>query len=684
MSIEAMKIEDLHFPENEGEKKDTFERIPEEKGKLRVVENNERSIDENELKEALEWNELFNKGWVTAHELATLRKDSHPKKEGELFVAETKDLLKIKFFLDKNLSDEEFVDSLEEIEQLLPRPFQHMEGMQQSSPHGEFSPTEHTINALRLLNTENLNEEDRFIARMSLVFHDVGKVEDPRSRVHSYRSEKITKDYLEKMDVNEEVRKEILAQIRYHDALGEAARRDGDNMFDHRDVLLLFPTQRQLDIHRQIAMADIGSIPYLEWALSDIEKTYREMSQKMEQRDHWINVEKFDLPFEEVENDVLFEIREELFEEDVHFDNVYVEEDIKYRRAKFEGGVYNGKRFRYYTPEKSEFEFKGVSQEQKEKLEKLIVQYAFRNDRKLLFALKVAGRETDLDYLRELEDKYEMKIPNLEIAINMHKMTYRFWELNYEVQDVIEDDPEDIERVEKKLIEIKKAAEVLSNYTVEVTHGTSIEAAYEIEEGLEIGASDSRYEDHFEGDGVYTGMFKTYRDWGERIFKMRVSLADSFPIILDYRYPKAMANILSEYVKIVPDEKEEILAFPKGLTHWRQGGFGSEEVTKWKLSLLQKMLNSEVKLAIDGDDEKCVIADTDDDPIVWGSLCRALRIRRFIPFEELKKFDLDSIDIKKGENIDEIEPIEMKHYDRYSGLARTALRIKGIRREDLE
>lgn len=651
----------------------------EEPLKLRIIEGGKRSVDESKLEEALKWHKLFREGWMTAHDLEGVSREADPDVEGVEYKIETENLLKIKELVDLNLSDEEFRQKLPEIQSMLPRQFEAMEGFEQSSPHGDFDPVEHTINALRLLEVDDLEERDKKIARVALIFHDVGKVVNPTSRAHPYRSEEIAVDHLEKMGFAEEDKIEILAQVRYHDALGEVARRDGHNMFDEKEALLMFPNQRQLDIHYKVARADIESIPGLSWAIYEIDETYELMSEKIREKSHLKEVEKMDLPFERVDGKAFLELRGRLFEE-VDFDDVNIKEEIKYRRTKFEGGSYSGKRFK--KGEEIDSEFKGVSREIQEKVEKLMVEYSLENDKKLLSTLRLTGREVDLEYVNDLENKYNIKLDNLRIAVYMHKITYRLWELRFDVGKISGENDPNLKKIEEKLLEIKKSAKILSQYVVETSHCTDEESAESIEEDSSIMSSLTTYKKHYEGDGVYTGMFQTFRDWGDNIFIMKTKLANTFPMLVDYKYPKAMANTLSESIDLV-EEDGEVISYPSGLVYWRDYGLRNEEITDWKLNFLEKMLGTKAELA-EGEYGKVVIADTTEDPIVWGLLCRALKVTEFIPWREIQRLELENEFDFKDPELNKKGFSEVEKHDYYSGLACKAIRIKGISSEDLE
>ncbi len=664
-----------HFFQNE---KISSEKKP-EKSKNKI----ERKIPEKIIAEALAWHKLFRSGWLTAHELAELDKNAKPEVEGEIFKVETEKLLVIKEILDKDLKDDDFREKVTTVlPDLLPRPFQEMEGMEQSPPHDYWDPTEHTLNALELLDTRKLDSEQRLIARTALIFHDVGKVFDPKSRLHAYRSAKIACNYLEKMGFSEKQSTEILGQIRCHDALGEVTRRDGENMFNYEDLLLFFPNKKSLEIHRAVVMADIGSIPGLSWTLDDIEETYRIALKKMVGREKVLTEKKNKLPFPRVSGRIFFELREMLSKGDeAHFDDVNSEKDIEYRRKKFEGGLYRGQRFR--EGEEVVAEFKGVTTEKKDKLEKLLVQSSLENERKTLFILKLMGRDTDQQFVENLEKKYNIPLDNLKAIVNINFITYRLWELNFEVEKIGGEQDEKIKLIRTKLLSIKNRAEEIAKYKMLATHITSEYSAEEIKEkGESIWASDTRRTNHYEGNGVYLGAMGSFRNWGEIslgekgvTFKVDIELSKTLPIIVDSRYPKLMLVVLSEYLDVFSEKKQDAT---HGLKRWLKADDESYNLKGWKLKLLGEALETDVFVMRDEDEEKMAVANTDVDPIVWGVLCRALKINRFMPMRELRKMSLPVM--QSAEKA--IQEIEFKDY--YSGLALKATRLRGINPQEFE
>ena len=635
-----------------------------------------REFSEEIIEEALAWHKLFRSKWITAHELAGLDKNARPDVEGEIFKVETEKLLDIKKILDKDLDDDSFGKKLvADINSLLPRPFQEMQGVEQHYPHGEYDPTEHTLNALKLLDTKNLDSEQRLIARTALVFHDVGKVFNPKSRLHAYRSVEIARNYLEKMGFSKEQQVEILGQIRCHDALGEVARRDGESMFNYEDLLLFFPNKKALDIHYAIVKADVGSIPGLSWALGEIEDTYRLALKKMADKKTVSAKEKDRLPFPRVTGHILFKLKEKLSGDEVYFDDIDFEEDISYRQKKFEGGLYRGRRFR--KKEEIVAKFEGVAIEEKNELEKLLIQSSLENDRKTLFILKLMGRDTDWEFVEKLEKKYGVSLNNLKAVVNINFITYRLWELNFEVEEINGKRDLKLNLIRKKLLQIKARAEKIVDFELPATHVTDKFSAEEIEEddGL-IQASDTRQTNHYEGNGVYLGAMGSYKNWdyirmGERgeIFEIRIPLGKTFPTIVSYNYPKMILVVLSEYLDIFSDKKQNVA---HGLKRWLKADDKSYNLEDWKLKLLSEALETNVFVMRDENEERMAVSDTVTEPIVWGTLCRALKISRFMPMDELKKIYLPEMNQKQKI----IREIKFKDY--YMDLAMEAVRLRGI------
>ncbi len=641
---------------------------------FRVRQNG--GISEKEINEAYAWHRLFNESWITAHELGRLSYEASAEKEGEAFKIETEKLRQIKTFIEADFSDGEFREQLASIRELLPRPFQEMVGMEQTQPHMGIDPVEHTFNMLERLDTEGLSIKDRQVARMVGVFHDVGKVYDAGAREHPKRSKEIAQDYLEKMGYDAEMKNRILVHIEWHDALGEIARRDGRNILEPRDVATYFPNEQELELHRRIVKADVASIPGLSKYLPNIEAVYKLMNDRLKAEGHLIDVHSVEqVPVQEVEEEELWSIVGDLWEEE-YFDEIDVYEAMRHRNKKYQ-------------------EYQKDNPEAADLIERAVVQYSLQGNGSALKALQLTGRETDRSIVSELEKKYNTKLDQLRLAVEMFSMTYHLWNTDNDVLRGGDDGPDvDIEphlkdTILRQLKEIKKSAIFMSQYCVEATHVTNPAAKKEIDRVETLLKSDTGEAAHFEGDGVYTGILGSYKDWDEyrgysesSQYALRIPLADTLPILVSYNYPKAMSNVLCEglYVR----EHESISAVPHGLVQWRQSAFDYDVITGWKIEMLEELLGGEVQIVEDEEGKECVVMDTDEEPIVWGAILRALRIRRFIPKSELSKSALEyneaAFEIYEQESDNEVTiKIPNQPYQYLDGQEQDVVNIRGVK-----
>lgn len=604
------------------------------------------------VSEAYRWHELFEEGWLTAHELSELESENTPESTGELFKVETENLREIKKILDENADDGDFRTNLENIRDLLPRPFSRMEGVYQTSPHEDIDPIDHTLNALHELDTDGLSVEDRLMARLVLVFHDIGKVEDTWNREHPRRSAEMAEDYLKKMGYTQEQVGKISHHIKWHDALGDVSRTDGRNIFNARDVLTFFRDEVDLEIHRRIAVADISSIPGLREYVPNVLATHAALLESLRRFQDREQVEPgVALPFEPIGIYQYQELYGRLSEEE-NFDEIDIDESMARRRGAFEQ----------------------LSREDREVLEKTIIQESLENSPRVLEALKLTGREIDETFVDELEKKYDVPLSNLRVAENLFGLTYKMWELNWEVQG----EP-DMDLVRSKLEQVKRYAENLARFEVLATHATNEHAKGSIDESRALLKSTTGSSSHYEGEGVYTGILGSYRGWAEgALYEVKLSLADSVPIIVSYNYPKAMANVLGEVLDIEEGTGDRAVAH--GLIEWFQTQYDDDDVSPWKIELLENLLGAEAKIVTDEHDLPCVIVNTQEDPIVWGSLCRSLRIRRFIPASELQKAAFDRI--REPQREVKREEIEMNYP--YEAKPVRVLRLHGMTRTEFE
>jgi len=567
-----------------------------------------------DIAEAYKWHELFQQGYITTHELSKLNYFEKPEVEGELFKVETRNLHALASMFRNSTSDEEFRDKLDEIRILLPGTFMELQGLEQTQPHQDIDPLEHTFNALNNLDTSRLSQKEAMVARTAIIFHDFGKMVDPYDREHPRRSAEMVVDYLERMGFSEEEEDVILNQIKWHDALGDVSRQDGRNIFNPEDVLVFFPDERALLVHKEIAVADISSIPGLARFLPQVERTYQELLSKLRRESKKTSVDTVNtVPFEELKHDDFYKIYDRLFKRK-DFDETDIALDMQERKEAY----------------------LSLPPQEQEVVEKFAVQCALKNWPGLLDTLKIIGRETDEEIIDDLEQKYGRELHNLRIAVHLFKMTYGMWRMNYDLRtsNEFELSPDEINT---RLIEIKTAAQELSKYKVWATHATTSEGEYNIGKSGALVKSKADWTggSHFEGEGVYVGILGSYRDWNEdRVYDMRVSLADTLPILVSFDEPKGMACVLCDMLDI--SGGLEGLAIPFGLVEFKQIDYSKYPITEWKVQLLEELLGGKAKIGKDENDRPCVICDTKEEPIVWASIARALMVERFIPMSSLR------------------------------------------------
>ncbi|HUW22204.1 MAG TPA: hypothetical protein VMW41_06095 [Candidatus Bathyarchaeia archaeon] len=481
--------------------------------------------------------------------------------------------------------------------------------MLQTQPHKDIDPVDHTLYALNELDTEALSREDRLIARTVLIFHDIGKVHDAFSREHPRRSVDISRDYLVKTGYSANQVKRVIHHICWHDALGDVARIDGRNIFDERDVLTFFPDETELRLHREIVIADVASIPDLARYVSNIQITYQRLLEKL--ADHRgkkaIEPEK-ELPFETIGVYQYHQIYKSL-DRTTEFDDVDIVTEMASRRADFEA----------------------LSAKDQEIVEKTIIQGITSGSPRALNALKLTGRETDTTFIDQLEEKYDLDLEPLRALTYLFGFTYLLWELNWNVQDrYLPNTPGLMTQIRGKLIRVRTLAQKLGQYELVATHATTEEGKVMIDQSMALLKS-TDFSSHYEGEGVYTGIFGCFRTWATGgCYEMVIALADTLPIISNYRNPGAMTNNLCEMLDIEYDGR----AIAHGLVQWYKMDSDYDEIPEWKVALLENLLGSPAEIITDEYDRPCITMDTQENPIIWASLCRGLRIRRFIP----KKF----------------------------------------------
>lgn len=503
--------------------------------------------------------------------------------------------------------DYEMVDAIKRIKENLPSFMLSLADVSQGGPHKGIDTLTHTFNAFNYLDTEQFSDEEKLITRLSLLLHDVAKIEDLSSD-HPRKSGIMASDILENTNLNQEQKDQIIKQITYHDALGDISRRDSMNIFRPAQLLSFFNNEQELKIHKAIVMADVASIPGLATHLNRIEQVYFRLISNLD-RLNWSFTENPDESVESVINEErLQDIINKVIPEIRSFDNIDIDQDMSERQENFDR----------------------LSPKEKQYLEKYIISASLDKDDFFLKALQATGKETDLENINQLEKKYHVKLDEAKIATQIFKSTYAMWKTSFILRNEEHPDREELQ-LEKLLQEIYEATKILSKFNTEATHSTNPDSADSIKAQKAI--LESVGSSHYEGDGTYTGLLGSFRGWSEYMFKFGIKLSDVLPIIVDFNYPETMANVLCSYLDI--ESNKRTYAVPRGRIEWYHRKFDYSPVTAIQKRLLGKILNCDIDEITDEDGLPTLTANTQEKPIVWGSLVRSLNIRRFIPRSEL-------------------------------------------------
>jgi hypothetical protein len=309
-------------------------------------------------------------------------------------------------------------------------------------------------------------------------------------------------------------------------------------------------------------------------------------------------------------------------------------------------------------------------------IERAIVYWVRSGNEEALSALRFLGRETDMTLVGELEEKYGVELEGLKVMIELFSLTYGMWKLNRLLEEV--DKEFGLSHVRRELSAVLVAAEFLSSYRLVATHATNPWSTSEIYRNRVLIKSESGEKSHYEGDGVYFGIFGSYREWSDGgLFEINLPMADTLPILVGFNGPRAMLVALGECVDI--REKDGMDAVVHGLVQWRQCEYNGDSVNPWKLKMLSEFLKSEVVLVKDEDGLDCVVVDSAKDPIIWAVLARSLRIRRLIPMSEVDKTNLPSDSLARLGVVKETDRIPDDFVDdKYEGMAGGVRRIKGV------
>lgn len=534
-----------------------------------------------------------------------------------------------------SVTDAEFKNQIDEIKNSAPSYIKKLKGVWQSQPHGDIDAFDHTFNTFDYLDTTDLDPNQRLIVRLTMLLHDIAKVGGSDDQDHPRSSGEIATFILKNIKIDQGIKDSVVRQVTYHDFLGDLSRKDHRGFFYPQQMIEFFEGAEDLKLHRKVVMADVASIPGLRTYLPNIERTYQRLVN---------NLDRFEWRYKTPEEggDILDvvkvdEVIDKVITHTRDFDDINIYEDCSDRKAGFEV----------------------LSKEEQEILEKFIIEASRNHDDNFLRAMQATGQEMDIAFVELLEKKYDTKLDELRISTQVFGATYGSWYVNYYIRNEL-DWESGMGEIKNWLSTIADITRQLAKETVFATHCTPSEAKKGIVESGELYGSDG---DQFEGNGVYVGLMGSYRMWRgyEHMYSFHAKMADMFPIIVDFNYPKMMGNVLCQYLDIFSYNR----AIPQGVI-WRHEKFDDLDITSQKTKLLSDVLGGvEVVKVVDSQGTPTLIVDTDEPPIVWASLARALGLPKVIA-----KCDLP---------YQSAEP-----FSRKNKIGSTSIRIRGIGRQELE
>lgn len=127
-------------------------------------------------------------------------------------------------------------------------------------------PNEHAVEVLRALDTSGMTERERLIARVAVLYHDVGKGVDSYDPRHPIQSARLAAPLVARHGLDPDEAATALLQIREHDLLGMLSRGRMTEA-EAMERLRLGEAPRNLDVHVAITTADIVSIRGLRWVV---------------------------------------------------------------------------------------------------------------------------------------------------------------------------------------------------------------------------------------------------------------------------------------------------------------------------------------------------------------------------------------------------------------------------------
>lgn len=165
-------------------------------------------------------------------------------------------------------------ETLAAVQGYLDATFPHLVNLAQHRPHFDpargrtTDPNEHTVEVLAGLDTSELSAEDAWLARLAIVYHDVGKGLDAYDPRHPLESARLAAPLLERYALTPAQQATVLLQIREHDLLGVLSR---GRMSAAEAIARLRLAERpeNLAMHAGIATADISAIRGLRWVVEE-------------------------------------------------------------------------------------------------------------------------------------------------------------------------------------------------------------------------------------------------------------------------------------------------------------------------------------------------------------------------------------------------------------------------------
>lgn len=535
-------------------------------------------------------------------------------------------------------TDDEIKKNIAEIKNDTPGILNSLKGVEQYRQHGDIDAFDHTFNTFNYLDTTGLSAKDRVIVRMTMLLHDIAKSETIEQD-HPRTSGKMVREILKDVNLDDSSKEEIEKQVTYHDFLGDISRNDNYGMFRPQQLVEFFDNENQVILHRIIVTADVASIPGLRQYLPNIERVYGRLI---------ANLDRFNWSFippeeggEDLELDDVSHIIKEVIPYEREFDSINIHRDCEMRRNRFNS----------------------LPESERNSLERYLLQASKKNDERFLKALQATGRETDETYVEELEKKYMIESQELRIACQVFRATYGMWSVNRIIRDLDNWETE-VQNIEYWLGEIRDAGEKLAKQEVVATHCTTSDAKPLIDKTGEllksIGAG------HYEGDGVYVGLMGSYGGWAEYMYRFNLKMTDVIPIIVNFNYPKMMANVLCDHLDI--HSAEQNMAIPKGNIEWLHRALDISP-SSLQTQLLEEFAGTVTKYE-DAQGVSSFVVITEQPPIVWGMIARSLRISHVIPdYEIMHRYEQKGVE---GDDLDTDLPNN------------TILRLKGVTMKELE